>query len=108
MDYYLACAYLARDADGELQLFIDEFVVLLVAETVARKRRMSLIERERIFLARLQKLIDKLILTHVAEHALAGAVHIEHRKIERVEARLFEYFHALVNAESRENNVGLC
>ena len=108
MDYYLACAYLARDADGELQLFIDEFIVFLVAESVARERGVRLIERERIFLARFQKLADKLILAHVAEHAFKRAVHIEHRKIERVEARLFEYFHALVNAESRKNNVCLC
>ena len=108
MDDYLTRSYFARNADRELQFFIDEFVVFLVAETVARERRMSLIERERIFLARFQKLADKLILAHVAEHALKRAVHIEHRKIERVEARLFEYFHALVNAESRENNVCLC
>ena len=107
MDDYLLCAYFARDADRELQLFVDKIIVFLVAESIAREWGVRLIEREGIFFARLPERTDKLILAHKPEFALARAVHIEHGKVERVKARIPEYFHALVNAESGKNDIRL-
>ena len=108
MHNYLSRTDFSRDAHRRLNLRENHGVIVVLTETVGRKRSVSLVKGRAVFFACRQQLLDKLVLAHGVEKYIWVAVHPKHGKVNGVKARFTKNFHALVNSELRENGVCLC